>query len=94
MAAIVHRCTCGHPDTFHSSISSECTTAACPCPGLDPGPPEVIPTWRSDGTPTGPTVPDAEVIPPGTVDGNGVGRLCACDACQALYRATVSAHAA
>lgn len=92
MAAIAHRCACGHLDLFHSSVSRECTTGGCPCRTLNAGPPEVIPTWRSVGTPTGPTIPEPEVIAPGT-PGAGMGRLCDCQACQAVY-VTVAATAA
>ncbi|KFU82916.1 hypothetical protein BB31_00035 [Amycolatopsis lurida NRRL 2430] len=92
MAAIAHRCACGHLDFFHSSVTGACTTEGCLCQTVNAGPPEVIPTWRSDGTPTGPTVEEPAVIAPGT-RGAGMGGLCGCDACQTLY-ASVSGNAA
>ncbi|MGW4826682.1 hypothetical protein ACWEOG_03800 [Amycolatopsis japonica] len=92
MAAIVHRCACGHPDFFHSSTTGACTTEGCPCKTLNPGPPEVIPTWRADGPPTGPTIEEPTVIPPGT-RGTGMGQLCGCEACHTLH-ASVAGNAA
>jgi hypothetical protein len=84
MAAIAHRCACGHLDLFHSSTTDACTTGGCPCKTLNAGPPEVIPTWRSDGTPTGPTIAEPAVIAPGTRSA-GMGGLCGCEACHTLY---------
>ena len=53
----------------------------------------MIPTWRAAEA-TGQAMPDPAVIEPGTVDGPGLGRLCDCEACLALYDATTAGNAA
>ncbi|HEY3479058.1 MAG TPA: hypothetical protein VGL02_09180 [Streptomyces sp.] len=90
MAAIVHRCACGHLDSFHTPArpgdTVPCRMARCDCADVDPGAPEVIPTWRAE-TPFGQAKPDPVLIEPGTVDGPGLGRLCDCEDCWSLYNA-------
>ncbi|MEV6875803.1 hypothetical protein [Amycolatopsis sp. NPDC051128] len=89
MAAIVHRCACGHLDSFHTDFPTKddtrpCIAAGCDCADADPGMPEVIPTWRA-ASPAEQATLDPTVIEPGTVDGPGLGRLCDCEDCWRLY---------
>ncbi|MFI5584584.1 hypothetical protein ACIA5G_06100 [Amycolatopsis sp. NPDC051758] len=89
MAAIVHRCTCRHLDKFHTDVPTNdgirpCLVPGCACTDADPQAPEVIPTW-SAVSPTAQAELDPVVIEPGTVDGPGLGQLCDCEDCQALY---------
>lgn len=98
MAAIIHRCACGHPADFHlrtlKGDTVPCRMHRCGCGDVEPQQPEVIPTWRSD-TPTGTAMPDPVLLQPGTVDlPNGIGRLCDCEDCQALYRRETAGAAA
>lgn len=92
MAVIVHRCACEHLDNVHAATSDKddnrrCLMAGCACLDSQPGDPEVIPTWSTGASPTGPALPDPVIVAPGTNDGPGIGRACDCDDCQALYRA-------
>ncbi len=92
MAVIVHRCDCGHLDSTHDPAPDKdgnrrCHMAGCGCLDAQPGAPEVIPTWSSNGIPTGPALPNPDIVPPGTNDGPGIGRACDCEDCQSLYRA-------
>ncbi|QRP47429.1 hypothetical protein [Amycolatopsis sp. FDAARGOS 1241] len=84
MAAIVHRCACGHLDSFHAPSpkgdTAPCSMARCDCADVDPGAPEVIPTWRSE-TPFDQAQPDPALIEPGT------DRSCDCEDCWSLYNA-------
>jgi hypothetical protein len=97
MAAIVHRCACGHLDSFHTPTSTgdtePCRMARCTCANVDPGTPEVIPTWRA-ATPFAQAEPDPVVIKPGTVDATGLGRLCDCEDCWSLYSTETTKGAA
>ncbi|MEU9686131.1 hypothetical protein [Amycolatopsis japonica] len=91
MAVIVHRCTCAHLDNAHAPAPDKdgnrrCHMAGCRCLDSQPGAPEVIPTWSSPVAATGPTLPNLDIVPPGTVDGPGIRRACDCEDCQALYR--------
>ncbi|MEV7092319.1 hypothetical protein AB0M80_05700 [Amycolatopsis sp. NPDC051045] len=97
MAAIVHRCACGHLDSFHTKTAKgdtePCRMAGCGCADVDPGAPEVIPTWRA-ANPTAQAMPDPVLIQPGTVDGPGMGRLCDCEDCWALFNTDNAAQPA
>lgn len=91
MAAIVHRCACEHLDAVHAATGTSddrrCLIAGCGCADSRPGAPEIIPTWSTNGVPTAQALPSPEIVPPGTVDGPGLGRCCDCEDCQSLYRA-------
>ncbi|RZQ60872.1 hypothetical protein [Amycolatopsis suaedae] len=94
MAVIVHRCTtCQHPDLFHSDRADgtlgPCSYGLCREPSHAFGPPEILPTWRP-ATLTGPAVPDPALTEPGT-RGTGLGALCGCEDCWALFHAHASA---
>ena len=57
MAAIVHRCACGHLDSHRrehptTNDTRPCLAARCDCTDADLQAPEVIPTWRA-ATPPG-----------------------------------------
>ncbi len=95
MAAIVHRCACGHLDSVHADFPTNddtrpCTAYRCGCEDADLAAPEVIPTW-SAASPTALATLDTEVIEPGTVDGPGIGRLCDCEDCWSLYNTATTA---
>lgn len=97
MAAIIHRCACGHPVSFHTvngmEDTSPCQMDRCGCTDRDPGSPELIPTWSSD-SPLQQAKPDPHLLAPGTGDRPGVGTLCDCEDCWALYRRETAAAAA
>ncbi|WP_086846577.1 hypothetical protein [Amycolatopsis kentuckyensis] len=98
MAAIVHRCACGHLDSFHTDHPTKddtrpCIAAGYACQNADLAAPEVIPTWRAADA-TGQAMHDPVVIEPGTIDGPGLGRLCDCDDCWALYDSDTATAAA
>lgn len=83
MSMIIHRCTsCTHPEEWHSS--ADCMFGFCRCSKVDPGEPEVIPTFYVGSQDQVPTLhapgsmPFGERYHPGT-------RTCACDACQQEY---------
>ncbi|MEV4602576.1 hypothetical protein AB0K15_34925 [Amycolatopsis sp. NPDC049253] len=92
MALIVHRCHCGHIDLFHHGRTDELTAEACTgCTGgtHEFGPPEVIPSWRSDAADaTAGAVPDPDPVEPG-IAGAGLPTLCGCPDCRALYNQTL-----
>jgi hypothetical protein len=98
MAAIVHRCACGHLNSFHADFPTNddtrpCLVPGCACTDADPQAPEVIPTW-SAVSPTAQAELDPVVIEPGTVDGPGLGQQCDCEDCWNLYELESAARAA
>lgn len=73
---IVHRCECGHLDSWHSHSSltgtHRCADPRCGCVKPSYGSPEVIPSWR------------------GTIDGTRKDTVtrspeCDCPACAELF---------
>jgi hypothetical protein len=98
MAAIVHRCACGHLDSHHrehplKDDTRPCLASRCDCADADLQTPEVIPTW-SAASATAQALPDPVVIEPGTVDGPGIGQLCDCEDCWRTYDAETTTRAA
>lgn len=77
---IIHRCSCGHPDTFHQYPDSPsegwCSATYCKTRQHELGEPELIPTFV-DG------VLNEFVHKPGSVLKDLT--LCACEACMAFY---------
>lgn len=97
MSLLIHRCTCTHPDYFHTArerdangnvvqVYRACGNSGCACTQaeLDPEP-EVVPN-RKLGAAT------ADVLPltkPGNVVNKGTQspwETCGCETCKAAYR--------
>lgn len=89
MSFISHRCTCGHPDIYHSNnLHGPCSMHLCLCQGgRERGPSEVLPT-KNNGLPV------EQVAKPGTKPAGYTGiTLCSCTSCVALYEELTGAPA-
>lgn len=87
MSLLIHRCTCSHPEFFHSP-QGECSYGWCACrkPDLDPTP-ELIPTVAAASQPV------ERCIEPGVVWGVIGLRACDCSECRIAYDAQIGSVA-